>query len=268
MSGSNIQIVLCRTAISVASATTKFTGSISGLNLQSASGAQFGTVYADVLLNLPSNNVNVQFSDVYIPGATGEVLDFGVSGSSTERITIDGLYVERFGSEKPSAYCIRVNSNNSLVSLGSLIILNPDNATGGKLTIGGGYPSSGDVCVDRFFAWDVFENGQVVTRVGNGSWQSLRDLVNNTPLKSVNPIQARIVGAMYVTTAQAGGTVGIRLGSYPEIQTSISGASVGQFNFDTKWIDITSPISAIGFLQANPSSGVVIQNSFTVVMFR
>ncbi len=80
--------------------------------------------------------------------------------------------------------------------------------------------------------------------------------------------QAEISGAIYVSTPQPGGTLGLRLQNYPTVlQTGIDASTVGWKNINTNTIDI-SGTSFLGRLQFAATTGVQVNSAEINVVLR
>jgi hypothetical protein len=82
--------------------------------------------------------------------------------------------------------------------------------------------------------------------------------------------QARLRGQVQINTAQASGTVSLRMQNFTEITaTGIDGSTTGFKSFDSNWIDLTSSLTAkLGRLQIAGTNAVVIGGAEVSIMLR
>jgi hypothetical protein len=251
---SNLQTVLCRTAISVATSSTTATGSFTNWNAQSYTGA------TDTLFNLPSDNVDFSIANLTVPSAGGKLLEFG--GGTRGKLNIDGLNVGTYSAVSTGQPALQVNAGATLV-LGNRTITKFGG--NGQVIAGAG---SGGIVSGENLLWHVLPTALASNVTANGAAQSVC-LENDFNPVATGKYQARISGSFQVVTPQGSGTATVKLQNFPEIAAAgINCTSAASVIFDSNWIDISSVTNVTGTVQVAATSGVVYNFSALTVQFR
>jgi hypothetical protein len=251
---SNLQTVLCRTAISVATPTTTATGSVTNWNAQSYTGA------TDTLFNLPSDNVDFSIANLTVPSAGGKIFELG--GGTRGKLNIDGLNVSGYSASTAGQPALQVNAGATLV-LGNRTITK--SGGNGQVIAGAG---SGGIVSGENLLWHVLPTALASNVTANGAAQSVC-LENDFNPVATGKYQARISGSLQVVTPQGSGTASVKLQNFPEIIASgINCTSATSVIFDSNWIDISSATNVTGTVQVTATSGVIYNFSALTVQFR
>jgi len=250
----NLQTVLCRTGISVATSTTTATGCFVNWNAQSSAGA------TDTLFNLPSDNVDFSITNLTVPWAGARVMELG--GGTGGKVNISGLDIAAYSAVAAGQVGLQVNAGATL-ALGSRTITKVGGA--GTKIAGAGVDE-----IDSPYnqCWQPHSAANQFSITGSDVFVPFSSVNWFNPI-SAGIIQARMIGTINVATAVAGGIAVLRLEAFPEITTtSLSVAATGHVMFDTNWIDLSSVSHSIGRVMIDASTPAVIQNFDLTVLFR
>jgi hypothetical protein len=114
--------------------------------------------------------------------------------------------------------------------------------------------------------YPTFSSIGTQTGTGTASWADISTLMRYAP--SMGYFQVQLVGQIYVSTPQIGGTLGLRLQNYGTVlQTGIDASTVGWKNIDTNLVDI-SGTSFLGRLQFAATAGVQVNLAEINVILR
>lgn len=255
---SNIQFNLTKKGIRLA--TNSVTSIIWFSNVLAQQGNAFGYTWTDEIFNFESNNVLITFNGLNIQDAGGKIATIGNGAGG--RLNINGLYVRNYSTIATGQTGITVNAGATLSVQG--VHYWGINGSPGATIAGAGIIRTREYDNP---VYPTFASIGTVTGTGTGTWIDVSAKIQMSPNNGY--IQGRLIGQVFVSTAQAGGTIGFRMGGQTQIvDTGEDASTTGWKNIDTNWINLTNTTSSIGRIQFAGTTGVQINQAEMNLMLR
>lgn len=253
----NVQFNLNQRSISCASTTV--TARFKMCNVVAQQGNAFGLTWSDRMFSLDSDNIEAEFTSLTVNDAGGEIVRLG--NGTGGKCFINGLFVKGYSSITAGQTGFGLNANSTLSLKGIHEFIKP--ASAGMRISGSGIVSMRQAAIS---VYPTFSSIGTQTGTGTASWADISTLMRYAP--SMGYFQVQLVGQIYVSTPQAGGTLGLRLQNYGTVlQTGIDASTVGWKNIDTNLVDI-SGTSFLGRLQFAATAGVQVNLAEINVILR
>ena len=258
----NLQIGLCRIAMSCSSGVV-VTGQFSNVTAQGtalAVHALTGNSYSDILFNLQSDAIDIQFNGLAIPSTGGQVAIFGAGVGG--QVEISNLNVGGYSQVLAAQACLARNAGCNLIIDGRSIT-KPSGAGNTLVTVG-----STEIASPYNETWAVYSMPGQATGVCTGSNINISSFNGMFP-RDIGKLQCRISGDVNITSAVSLGTIAFSLVGFPEITVTAPAGATGNQNFDSGWLDFTTAArTKIQYVTSIGTLGIAWSMNYMDVMFR
>lgn len=223
------------------------------VNTVAQTGNAFGRTWSDVMFQLGSDNIQVDFVGLDIVQAGGQIFDIGAGSGG--KVSFTGLRVEGWSTVAAGQPAIGAAAGSQVAIHGVSQFTKPGGA-GVRLAGAGQFIMR--VSEERIFSY----LGASPTVNCNGSYQDYSTRMLSTPLEN-RYLQGRLAGQIYVATAAVGGTVTLRVKGHPEIVTgAIPATAIGWQSFDSGYIDFAGTDAAsFDCIEIVGTNTVVVNNA-------